>query len=151
MSRYNVKKELTRIGTSINSSEASDVAQFKKYYQEVQHSFGGQTMQWVRFTNFEDFKSAVQALLYVSMFYTSFLTKNQAGLREDTGYTKDPSHTYSWWRLNDPGIDDIIVDGKLFNPEASVFEIRQPIARFDDYFEVRLRIREITEEPLDWS
>ena len=89
---YNLKNELSRIGDAINSSEAKDSEQFMKFYNQVHKIWGNRVMEWVRFDTFESFRDGVQALLYVSMFYSSFITKAQDGLSEHTGYSDDMKH-----------------------------------------------------------
>lgn len=139
---YNLKNELSRIGDAINSSEAKDSEQFMKFYNQVHKIWGNRVMEWVRFDTFESFRDGVQALLYVSMFYSSFITKAQDGLSEHTGYSDDMKHTYSWWKLQ-TSQPFVTIGDTEFDTECSWFEIRQPLERQADWFEVRVRISDL--------
>lgn len=145
---YDLRKELNRISDAINSTEARDVDQFTRFYNTVQKKWKDKKMEWVRFETFDEFRDHIQALLYVSMFYSSFVTQQENGMSEHTGYTSDYTHTYSWWKIQDPGTRTFKLDGKVWNTEESWFEIRQPLARSLDYFEVRLRVGELANMPL---
>lgn len=87
---YDLKKELDRISKEINSSEARDVEQFNKFYNIVHSTWGNNVMEWVRFDTFEEFRDGIQALLYVAMFYSAFVTKQNDGLSENTGLNASP-------------------------------------------------------------
>lgn len=53
-------------------------------------------------------------------------------------------YTFSWWKPQVSSTKDIVLeDGSKISPEISWFEIRQPLTRKQDWFEVRVRISQL--------
>lgn len=145
---YDLEQTLRDVSQVVDGSDNSiTLSAFTENYTTARELFHNQT-DWVRFHSFDEFKSAITVLVYISLIYIYSKNGSVEGIAENTGFVTDFTNAYSWWNCIERK-KPIFFDGQPWDYDMSLIEVRQTLAAGQDWYEIRLVVPELVNMDYD--
>lgn len=145
---YDLEQTLKDVSQVVDGSDSSiTMDAFIENYTKARELFHGQS-DWVRFHSFDEFKNAITVLVYISLIYVYSKNGSVEGVAENTGFVTDFTNAYSWWNCIERK-KPIMFDGKPWDYDMSLIEVRQTLAAGQDWYEIKLIVPELVNMDYD--